>query len=653
MIRGINTLGVFATAALGAGFALAWVCFGRAPGVAAVDSVPHEPETRGQNESAAPPIDFGGEKFEEVLQSSSEILRVGDVRGALEHLAENLDRDDFSEALLRMVVKLDGDQAEAMFKLFIGLIQSSDKDELSNLLSHVDDMVIIALMDRWMIQSGDEIFDYAFSGEIPEDEGDEVGPDIAMLAIAMLLPRDRERAMNVLHRLKTDWPEHFGSVEDMDFGLMAAGMSMRSTAEAIAWVKQEWPDTEDYEELFENGIRDPHATYDEIMKLEDSELREEVLQSFFAFWVKMDPVGVMGVTDKAGADWKGELVQRIVKELVKLDPQKGMRYAIETGNERTALKTWMGIDPDASVGWLLENGDETKRLILLQQHEEQLPLDAGLRLLDSLSEIPELERDGDGLLGRWARSDPRAALEWALKEGAYDFDYVGAFAASALYRDEPSAALAAYAGLADNALRSEFRDRLIYEMTNHDPDAAEPWLDTLQGEERENAMATYYRELAEHDPEAAFSGAIERGSLKGAEGVVQVWARHEEASHVYKWTREAMVDSEAIRKSVISAWARQDPLEASEAILLDAGENTGALVEELVNAWAGHDEEGAAWFINRRLEGDPMRDHALRGFAARVSIKSPNSPEEWRENFDDPAELQRVLDALGESGGSN
>ena len=658
--------------AIGVGMLLAWGCFGRRSQdsesgrsfVGSPDGVHAEQAVFATGTSDFATVD--DPEMKAALEGFSERLREGDIRAALEHLAALEDAAAVSEALVWAIAGLDGEHAGGIFRFFIDVMMGNEEGELADVLEDFDEGVLVALLEKWLTEESDAFFDYALSGGTRLDEQEWLGPEIAMLGASFLLPHDRDVAAQALQRMRDRWPDEFGDGDGDEYAMLAQGLALRSTAEAIAWLREADPDSEDYDELFDNGIRDPQAAFGEIMKIEDDGIRDGVLEEFFEQWAAMDPEAANeALAHVDDPDLQAEITKAIAVELVKRDPEEGMKLALETDHAPAGLQAWAEVDPDRAVEWALENGDLDMLQGFFMLAEDDLPLVLGVELLevildfggnpsaflhDNLGGLSLFTRDR-GLFPRWLQSDSEAALEWAVSTPAQG-TWLGGFgqlAGRSVYRENPDEALRVYSGLPEGRMRAQFQTAMIVEMVADDPQGAETWLGSLHGEEADRAARTLYAELAKSDPEGAFERASNSGHATAVEGVVMEWVQRGDAAHVYEWVADRMADSAPIRKTVFKAWADQDPWAAGNAILENASDALDVELVSLVENWAARDAEGASRFINGSFEPGPLRDSAVAELIDTIHKKDPASAREWAMTIGSPEERERILGVLAEA----
>lgn len=260
-------------------------------------------------------------------------------------------------------------------------------------------------------------------------------------------------------------------------------------------------------------------------------------------------------------------------------------------------------------------------------------------LASAIGQAPRLaERDRSllqsMLFEKWAQTDPRAALEFALSLTGYD-RYVATGAALEVWAAADShAAIAWTQKLPPGDPRSTVLQLLIDALAKRDPAAALQFLRTLPRDQfAADAYSIIFTAWAARDPRTAASQLLstprwQSGNWQNRESVASLitmhWAETDPAAAL-AWARE-LPDASARRVAVERAfegWANVDPKAACAALLaLPPGTARSRLAGNLVRTLGNRDVPSAIQLIEQMPAGE-TRNEATQNLAAQWAISDP------------------------------
>lgn len=238
------------------------------------------------------------------------------------------------------------------------------------------------------------------------------------------------------------------------------------------------------------------------------------------------------------------------------------------------------------------------------------------------------------LFGKWAETEPQAALDSALGLAGYASFGAVATALEVWVTADLPGAMAWAQKLPAGVKRGRAMSSLIDIFAKRDPAAAFQFLQTLPKDQiNDGAYFSIFSEWATRDPRAAASqvSAIPRGSVWSAQNreyaIGQIafhWAETDPAAAL-AWARQlpdAGTRSSAVNRA-FDAWANFDPKAASaEALALPAGTIRSRNLGNLVQTISQHDVPAALHLIEQIPAGE-TRNNAVQSVVAQWAINDP------------------------------
>lgn len=281
-----------------------------------------------------------------------------------------------------------------------------------------------------------------------------------------------------------------------------------------------------------------------------------------------------------------------------VDPHGALEYTKTMGFDGmfarpTLMRSWASMDPVNAAKYFTENPDDFATM--------------GGR------GGPGRGDSGAGVIAlEWAKLDPQAALDWAQgldgrNKSTALVSVIGEMAAK-----DPAEAASVASGLEDddrNRAYSEIAEK--WAMTDYD--SAEAWINTLSGEDKQDAMGSAISVLANSDPQGA--------SLK----VVSM--------------TEGREKERAIR-DVGSSWARENPAAAAEWVA--AQESGGDGMRSVIATWSGQDAPAALSFIESQPQGE-IRDSATQAYLWTNRDMAPSQSITLAETITDDRDRSRAI----------
>ena len=239
------------------------------------------------------------------------------------------------------------------------------------------------------------------------------------------------------------------------------------------------------------------------------------------------------------------------------------------------------VDPDIAISWL-DNPD------------------------NKMVKLPFMGQILAGSIAKeWVRRDPDAALTWA--NGLPESQKAGAFTGvlGNLASTDPQKAATLASNLAPGGSREHIIGEIAQSWARTSPKEALGWAATLEGKERQRALAISLGELAKTDRDSAAE-------------FVEKLAQDERSTYL---------------KSVSSEWASEEPAEAAEWVMdlaseSESNEGVGAALGDVLWKWTREDPQAAGNWLNEQEKG-PTLDGAITGLAGAAFEQDPEASLSW------------------------
>ncbi len=579
-----------------------------------------------------------------------QIRENGDIYEALSGLLE-LGKHDRIATMIESIRKMDAEHLGRLAQfVFSPRGPDSAIDERGEEIVGIvhNQHVLAALFENWIAADPDAVFRAA-------EEHDALAEDIYEFVAASAIFSDGLDSERLLTRLREDADE---SEFDYEIGELEILRRFRKApGETVAWIRENEPDFRSWDTLFRvGGIGDPWRMVSELVRLEDEDSRKEAMRNLFGKWMQLDPEAALkGVDRIEDVETRSELQKRIIPELVRRNPEVGMRESVDAGQTLDGLTAWLRVDAEAALEWAEENLDEQSSREFLKESIEILPLESTLAFLermprDSLADV--LRNNHGHFISRFGNTDIREAIAW-FQDGRQNLDDVGWRSGMILGERLAAEDLGEAWKMAQTMSRSRFQKSFVSAVARasaaEDPEAAQAWLATLEGETAERATKALHIGWARRDGEAAYESAVGMGNISIAAEVIEQWADYEDAEHIFAWSDDVLQEpgAEAALKRVVGLWTAQDPWAAGETILaLEKPQFRDSSVGHLIDQWAREEPVQAGRFIDEQMEPGTLRDTAVGTFVQLIADKDPASAMEWAKTITNSESRQFMVELV-------
>jgi hypothetical protein len=302
-----------------------------------------------------------------------------------------------------------------------------------------------------------------------------------------------------------------------------------------------------------------------------------------------------------------------------------------------------------------------------------------------LEDLPMSERIMASLLlfGKWAETDPTAAMAYTEKMG-FAGNFVRPTVLQSWASKDPQGAAKYYS---DNARQFAMMGMMgggrgpmggggasviASEWARQDPTAAFAWAGTLTGNEKNSAMSSVIGEIATSDPKkaAGMVASMDAASQGRAyEDIARKWGS-QNFSDAEGWVRTLPAEQQsAAMASAIAGLSKENPQLAAEKIAaLPAGDSRNEAVSTLAQNWSRQNpSEAAAWLLKQddaaatsRAMGEVMPNWVSQDPKAALSFVTSQAAGEVRDSAASayvmsnsksaPAELVKVAETISDEG---
>jgi len=484
----------------------------------------------------------------EKLSALKAAVKSGRELGYLLDELGDLRKGESTGLLMELLLDLDAVELERLY-LALGDLDPSLKT----------DSVGIALIERLVRLDADRYFKLTDL----ENGSWNIMPTLGVLFLASV---DLEEALKRAQKY-----------EGLEEGI-AMGLAVRSTADAVKWLRENGNEESDYDDVFGILLRDPAATLAEVQKIENGEQRNQALMGLCKRWAQKDGRAALGAAEGMKGDARDEAVTGVFEEWVKFEPEAAIMEAIVRGKEMDVLQDWVDVDSKMALAWAIENLDDKGRAYFLTMEHQHLSLDDARSQFLELTEEHRLQMLWHGsFLERLAASDPALVIESVSAMDAGDFGNVGVRLGQALAMENLTGAMAATDSLPTEGMRKLAATGVVMEGGRVNPVATLTWLDGANLPDSLNLEKKIFRSWAERDPESAVEAARLRSEGQGElmSAVVSRWLPHADAEYVFEWVREEMKTDVSIQGKLADVWMERDP-EAGVAFL-EANNGDGSM----------------------------------------------------------------------------
>jgi hypothetical protein len=333
-------------------------------------------------------------------------------------------------------------------------------------------------------------------------------------------------------------------------------------------------------------------------------------------FVSLDPDRFFEVSVEDAGNWNFKPMIGLIF-LASIDPGAAMERikGSEDEDESKFVAIGLAIHSTADgIRWMRELGDENADYGELLNLELRDPIPA----LGEILKIESLEaRDAtlEALFGKWAKTDPHAAIAAAASSPNREANLKGIFeiwgardpSAAMLKTTDQAQKIAVLKGWAaqDSAAALEWAREnlsesalgLFYVEAQPDLRPSEfhsiftnaPGLilsETIMPSDSDPILASTLV-----DPESTFEAARNRGDATGElNKIVETWLQHDDTRYVFDWVKDDFANTPEIQQTMVNAWIDRDPAEGAD--LLKANQMEGVL-DLLMEKWNAVDPDGA------------------------------------------------------------
>lgn len=292
------------------------------------------------------------------------------------------------------------------------------------------------------------------------------------------------------------------------------------------------------------------------------------------------------------------------------------------------------------------------------------------------------------LFGRWAETDPLAAMAYSDKMGM-----AGMFAkptilqgwastdpenAAKYFSEHPREfAMMGMGPMGGGRNGGSGASVIAAEWAKSNPEAALAWAQTLKGNDKDQAMTSVVRELSMTNPQKAVQlAATMEGDAKTSayESIAGQWGA-KNFSEAEAWIKSlpadqqdaamasairslanqdpqaastkiaSMADGDAKNRAigeVVDTWSREDPKAAAAWLSSQSTEASGRAMRELMGNWARQDDAGALSYLTAQPAGE-ARDQATQAYVWSNRSADPKSVISLAETITNEEDRQRAV----------
>jgi hypothetical protein len=305
-----------------------------------------------------------------------------------------------------------------------------------------------------------------------------------------------------------------------------------------------------------------------------------------------------------------------------------------------------------------------------------------------LEDLPMSERIMASFLlfGKWAETDPTAAMAYTEKMG-FTGNFVRPTVLQSWASKDPQGAAKYYSenarqfammgmmGGGRGPMGGSGASVIAAEWARQDASAAFTWASSLTGNEKGSAMSSVIGEVASTDPKkaAGMVASMDAASQGRAyEDIARKWG-NQNFSDAEAWVRTLPADQQgAAMASAIAGLSKENPQLASEKIAaLPAGDDRNEAVSTLAQNWSRQNPEAAAAWLVKQSDADAtsramrevMPNWVTQDPQAALAFVNAQQPGAVRDSAASsyimsnsksaPAELVKVAESISDEGSRN
>ena len=589
----------------------------------------------------------------EAVADSTAAIKMGDPQTALKLIAEIEDDTARTEALLTLIDSLDAGGIEALVTYVIQVTEGGRReDEFATELID-EEVVAFAMLERWVRLDPEAYFE-----TVSGFENEEMSMILSVLGTGFIFQDGQELGLARLEALKSSLPEE--TWEEIDEALPEIAGFGRYQADPIGtlnWLRENYPEFDDYDDLIEKGAVDPVLVWDEVRKIENEKGRWKAMGEVLSQWMKRSPQQAFDAALEIGdREVRGRARNTIIGEWVRHDPQEAMKQALANGRSMVGIKAWLEFDTEAATTWATQNLGPEMIGHMVAQNSEMVPFGRAQELLGNLSpselgSVLAAHDRGRYLVTDWiAQGEAPAAFDWVaaqVRGGAIIDAQVGVILGEALIAGGDDSVSEKALSLPPGMIRDGILEQVAQRAGRVDPGAGERWLASLPVDVSDGVSEAFYATWSASDPQTAYQSARESGNQGAMGAVVEKWLEFESPAQVYLETVGEINAEGSVLRPLLQAWAVEDPAAAAGAFLADGAPEPEIALAEIFDRWARDDSTQATVFISDRLEGGELRDSAVSGLVGGlIRGKEYAEAQRWIDSIESPSEKSAAEEKL-------
>jgi hypothetical protein len=240
----------------------------------------------------------------------------------------------------------------------------------------------------------------------------------------------------------------------------------------------------------------------------------------------------------------------------------------------TGLTKWAVVDGPGAAKWLDKFGGDVSPSVWQAVAETWGTLDpaAALAWIDRQSDLALKEKQMDGVMTGWVKTDLPSAAEYARQhlDGTVKRETHVALAANQLAATDPKAAIAYIESLPPGTAKQFAQSMAATKWAYNDPVAASAWVSSLPADAQAAAAAGVIAMWAPQDPQASgnWINTLQGPARDSAISAYSANLAPRDPGTALGWAQS--ISSDSIRTStvdnLVAQWLQRDPAKATEWI---------------------------------------------------------------------------------------
>jgi hypothetical protein len=382
---------------------------------------------------------------------------------------------------------------------------------------------------------------------------------------------------------------------------------------------------------------DPRAVLEYVRASKTSDFRSSVGRYAINRWLERDLTGARDyVMSLPAGETRDVQIREVAQEIGRRDPQEAIAWldrlpeAERAGAVESIFGVLAGRDPNAAIDAarsLPEGRLQDSAISLVAQGLIETDLDRARDLLNELPEGSIRENSLNQIANRWARIDPKAAIDWYCANVPEGRRGAMGQMMSEWSRADPEGALKWAAALPEGGSKGEILAQVFAQVGRDDPASAARQIEKLTAESLRTAVPNFVSQWSNREPESAATWA---NTLRDEQAKAAAFA------------------------AVASQWGGRDPVAVARWIdKLPAGAARDAAVSSFSNTASKTDPEGAvAWALT--IQSPDKQRGTLRDVYARWLRRDPAVAGAWVQTAATlPVEFRTELQAMAQPKATN